>query len=700
MEKEPNIADSKKTADNMETYTRVLDIINQSTDDFLFVLDIEKSENRFFGPIDRDYHITRREDGINRFEDMLEIVHHADRKALVEDVDRIFRGEQSSHDMNYRWINRKGEIVWVNCRGKVIEDGGRRIMVGRVSEETLRHLYNPLTGLWNKAKLREDLAERINISGGYLMLIDVDGLAAINLHHGREFGDSVLKETARVLEELPNAEMAYQVNNNNFAVILAAETDEDVSKSFEGIRERMADKCTFTASAVPINKELFNDVSALLDSVRFILSSAKERTHDHLEFFSKLEISQNIESLSLIDEMKESVQNGCEGFEVYYQPQMSIGNYDMCAVEALLRYNSKSGEKIFPDVFIPLLEQTRLIEQVGLWVLETALRQCKEWRKKIPELRISVNFSMVQFEDAELAEKVLEILRNNEMPGDALTVEITETVKIQDTEMFRRCLEKLKKANISLAVDDFGTGYSNIGYLKDLNIDEIKIDREFIRDVEKDTYNYKLISNVVEFAKAGGIRVCCEGVESVRELTILEGINPDLLQGYLFDKPAPAESISKTYADSGTEEYRKRESFIRKLYDLKERSGVIHFDPKDILRQNGIGLWIIRIDKEENYFEMHADAVMERLLAVDRKYTPEECYDFWHKRISPKYVDYVHRNFDRMINSNKVIQLEYPWEHPKLGEVVVRCSGKRVADADGMIVLEGYHRIISNIEEY
>ena len=97
---------------------------------------------------------------------------------------------------------------------------------------------------------------------------------------------------------------------------------------------------------------------------------------------------------------------------------------------------------------------------------------------------------------------------------------------------------------------------------------------------------------------------------------------------------------------------------------------------------------------------MHADAVMEKLLAVDRKYMPEECYDFWHKRIEAKYVDYVHRSIGRMIDSNKVIQLEYLWDHPTLGEIVVRCSGKRVSDADGMTVLEGYHRIISNIEEY
>lgn len=697
IEKESNTADS---ANKLETYIKVLDIINQSTDDFLFVLDIEKDENFFFGNIERDYEIHQIREGVNSFSQMLEIVHPSDRRAVAEDIERISRGEQNSHDMNYRWINRKGETVWVSCRGNVIDDGGKKIMVGRVSEEALRHLYNPMTGLWNKIKLREDLSGRMEIPGGYLMMLDIDSLAAINLHYGREFGDNVLKETARVLEGFPGTEKAYHISNNKFVVVLNVNSEAEVSEAFESIRAQMADKCTYTASAVPIKKELFENVSALLDSVRFVLTGAKEKTHDHLEFFSELEVSHNIESLGLIDEMKESVQNGCEGFEVYYQPQMRIGNYDICSVEALLRYNSRSGKRVFPDVFIPLLEQTRLIDQVGLWVLDTALGQCREWRKKLPELRLSVNFSIVQFEDPALSEKVLEILKKNEMSGEILTVELTETVKPSDTELFHASLGKLKDANISLAVDDFGTGYANIGYLKDLNIDEIKIDRAFVSGLEKDTYNYKLISNVVEFAKTSGIRVCCEGVESVRELTILEGINPDLLQGYLFDKPAPAENITKNYVDSETSEYRNREGFIKKLYYLKEKNGVIHFDPKDILRQNDIGLWIIRIDEDEGYYEMHADSVMERILAVDRKYMPEECYNFWHSRINEKYVSYVHKNVKRMIASDKVVQLEYPWEHPTLGEVMVRCSGKRVADADGMIVLEGYHRIISNIEEY
>lgn len=139
--------------------------------------------------------------------------------------------------------------------------------------------------------------------------------------------------------------------------------------------------------------------------------------------------------------------------------------------------------------------------------------------------------------------------------------------------------------------------------------------------------------------------------------------------------------------------------YVQRLYKYKDRMQVIYFNTKDILRKTDLGLWIIRINEKEQEYEMHTDETMERIIAVDRKYTPQECYRYWYDRIKEGYSDYVQKNVKRMIESDKVVQLQYPWIHPELGEVVVRCSGKRVEDSDGFITLEGYHRIISNIEE-
>ena len=194
------------------------------------------------------------------------------------------------------------------------------------------------------------------------------------------------------------------------------------------------------------------------------------------------------------------------------------------------------------------------------------------------------------------------------------------------------------------------------------------------------------------------IRVCCEGVESIRELAILEGVKPDLLQGYLFSKPECAEDIERTFIRNDTPENEHLRAFIRKIYQVKEKMGVIHFDPKDILRETGVGLWIVRISEEENYIEMHVDETMERIMAVERKFTPQEYFAYWSNRICESHREYVTKNIELMMNIGKVVQMEYPWEHPVFGRVLVRSSGKRVQDSDGMIVLEGYQKIVSDLE--
>lgn len=688
-----------KTTEGFKTTLQLMDTINHSTDDYLFIWDIQADKRWFFGDIDQYYDIRKNGSETNNTKEMMRIIHPADRAAVLESLTQISKGEKDIHNMDYRWIKRNGDKVWINCHGTVIRDDENKpyLMIGRVSEENLRHLYNPLTGLWNKNKLRQDLRAGLEASRGYLMFLDVDGLSAINLSHGRQYGDELLKEIAEFCESQECVSAAYHIDHNYFALILDANSQEEVHEIYGYIQEAMNDKCTFTASAVPIDKTLFFDETQLLDSINMTLKKAKKLSNNRIEFFSVEELSQKIVSLALLEELKQSVENGFQGFEVYYQPQLSAGNYDLYGVEALLRYTSQTRGRVFPDEFIPVLEQSGLIKEVGMWVLYQALLQCKQWRETLPGLHVSVNFSALQFEDNYLADKVIAKLKEAGLSGDVLTIEITESMDIHNSKQIVNIMKSLKEYHVNFAIDDFGTGYSNLGYLKQMNVDEIKIDRVFVSGIEQDTYNHKLISNVIEFAKGNAIRTCCEGVESTRELVTLERLLPDMIQGYLFDKPNTAEMIEKTYINSSSKEFRQRTEFINKLYELKEKLGVVHFDPKDILRENGVGLWMMRINPEESHYELHVDETMERLMAVGMKYTPKECYDHWSANIHPDYKDYVTENIEKMISEDRAVQIEFLWIHPKLGEVMARFSGKRVKNSGEMTVLEGYYRIITDV---
>ncbi|MBQ7767907.1 MAG: EAL domain-containing protein [Oscillospiraceae bacterium] len=688
-----------KTNAGFETTCKLIETINRSTDDYLFIWDIEADRRWFFGDIDKYYHIRKNGSDTNSTPEMMKIIHPADRKAVRASLQEIAEGKKDIHNMDYRWINRSGQKVWINCHGTVIRDNENKphLMIGRVSEENLRHLYNPLTGLWNKNKLRSDLKEAVKRSKGYLMFLDIDSLAAINLSHGRPYGDSLLKEVAELCENHKQVKTAYHIDHNYFALILKVETEKQVRDFYDAVKQAMQEKCTFTASAVPIDKELFYDETQLLDSINMTMKKAKAISDNRIEFFSREDLSKKITTLALLEELKQSVENGCEGFAVYYQPQVRAGDYTLYGVEALLRYNSKTRGMVFPDEFIPVLEQSRLIKEVGLWVLRQAAAQCKKWRETIPDLRVSVNVSALQFEDIYLGEKIIEILKDIGLEGAALTVEITESIELHSSEQMENIIKQLRAFDIRFAIDDFGTGYSNLGYLKQLNVDKIKIDRVFVTDIEQDTYNYKLISNVIEFAKGNDIRTCCEGVETTRELAILELLQPDVLQGYLFDKPDTAQRIEKAYLDPAAPEYQNRLAFLQKIHAYKEQMGILRFDPKGILQANGIGLWAMRIKGSQSDHELHTDEIMKQLLAVETNCSPKACFGYWESNIHPDYRAYVKENLTEMICGEKAVQMEFPWCHPQFGEIMVRMSGKRVDNADGMVVLEGYYRSITDI---
>lgn len=688
-----------KTHDGFETTLKLIETINRSTDDYLFIWDINADVRWFFGDIDRHYDIRKDGDETNSTSDMMKIIHPADREAVLRSLTQIASGEKDVHNMDYRWINRNGEKVWINCHGTVIRDNENKphLMIGRVSEENLRHLYNPLTSLWNKNKLRLDLKERLKSANGYLLYLDVDGLAAINLSHGRAYGDKLLKESAELFETIENVNTAYHVDHHYFILMLDTNSEAEVRRIYEHIKETMAEKCTFTASAVPIDQSLFFDETQLLDSVNMTLKKAKAISHNRIEFFSMEDLSEKIASLALLEELNLSVENNYEGFELYYQPQLKADSYELYGVEALLRYNSPTRGRVFPDEFIPILEQSRLIKSVGLWVLRQALVQCKKWRQTLPNLRVSVNFSALQFEDERLAEKVIEEIQKAGLSGEALTVEITESMELHSSERLLSTIKQLKDYHVNFAIDDFGTGYSNLGYLKQLNIDEIKIDRVFVSGIEKDTYNHKLISNVIEFAKGNAIRTCCEGVEKPEELVTLEVLLPDIIQGYLFDKPNTADAIETAYIDLSSPEYQQRADFVSKLHEFKKKQGIIHFDPKGILRENGIGLWMMCIYPEEGRYELHIDKTMEQVIGIGIAHTPQECYDYWNSRIHPEYTTDVQDCIRAMIHDGKAVQIEFPWLHPTWGDVMVRFSGRRTKDMGEAVVLEGYCRIITDV---
>ena len=316
--------------ERIKNYLNVLRILCKSTDSYLYLWNINKDESWFFGDVDRNYALRKKGSATNTTAEMVNIIYPADRAALQEDLAKIMAGEKDIHDMDYRWMNRQGEPVWINCRGRVLPDDKGRpfVMIGRVSDKSLRYLYHPLTKLFNKNKMFMDLKEQIMPKNtGFLMLCGIDNLGSINLRHGRAYGDEVIKKCAKVLEANGSVHHVWHVENNCYALYLDVKTAEEVRQVYDNILTELSDYCTLSAGVVANSKEMFGDEGDLYACAEMMLEKAKDVGIQNIVFFSQDDLQEHLKTIQFMEEMQSSVRKNCEGFYLCYQPQIKTGNY-------------------------------------------------------------------------------------------------------------------------------------------------------------------------------------------------------------------------------------------------------------------------------------------------------------------------------------------------------------------------------------
>lgn len=683
----------------VEKYSQLLQTLKVSTDDYLFIMNTETGILRFFGDNSTEFAVADGREVSNGISEILTYVHSNDHHLIRKAISSIINRETEAIDINFRMHNNNHNMRWVNCKGNIINDDtdNNFVFIGRISQNAVKHLYSPLTTLFNKNKLKADLQKESTIQFSCLMLLDIDNLSEINLKHGTEYGDALLKNLAEELEKRFSMRQIYHTEKDRFVVLLNLASSKEAEKVFEELKTALSSKCSISASVVPNDREVYVNVDNIYEYAVQILNQSKKNSIGNIAFFSKESIIEKISTVELLEELEESIKKKCDGFYLAYQPQINAQDYSIISAEALLRFESKKQGHIYPDQFIPLLEQTGLINEVGLWVINSALTQCKKWREYIPDFKVSVNVSTKQLEKKSIAPQITRLLNKHNLTGDALILEITESTQLDENEDVLSVLEKLRRTNIQIAIDDFGTGYSNLGHLKHIHANILKVDRIFIKDIKENGYNYNLVHNIIEFAKANYMKVCLEGVENTSELIAISSLNPDIFQGYLFDKPCSPNEIEEKYMISETEKYAQRLKFIKQLANEKRHAPIINIETKAILKGINIGLWIIRINLNNGEGELYTDDTMRRLLGVEDIVTPQECYNHWYSNIVNGDYDTVNSMVNEMTNSDKIIQAEYLWKHPQKDKITVRCTGRCIEKNNNFIIFEGFHRNISDM---
>lgn len=434
-------------------------------------------------------------------------------------------------------------------------------------ENRHRALHDELTDLPNRTQFANRLQQAIDRSSRdqkprAVLFIDLDQFKVVNDSLGHEFGDELLIAVAQRLRScLCSREVAARFGGDEFAVLLDGVADLDevvgVAKRIVGelqvpfeVRER---QIFISASiGIALNKDTDAQPNALLHSADIAMYEAKKEGKGCYKVFSPEMYTRALRRLELENDLRQAI--GCGELKVHYQPKVLLGSGTIDGMEALVRWEHPERGLVFPKEFIPLAEETGLIIPLGRWVLRETCRQAREWQKQypaVPPLAMSVNLSVKQFRQPNLAQEIAEALRETQLSPRYLQLEITESVVADNVEYAADLLQKLKGGlGVRLAMDDFGTGYSSLATLQRFPLDDLKIDKTFVSRLGKDAQDAAIVKLVIDLAHAMGMQAVAEGVETEEQLARLQDMGCDLAQGnYLFE-PLTAEAATELIADS------------------------------------------------------------------------------------------------------------------------------------------------------
>ncbi len=419
-----------------------------------------------------------------------------------------------------------------------------------------------LTGLPNRLLLLDRFHQAVahaDRSGGQvaLLFLDLDSFKTINDSLGHAVGDALLIGVAeRLAQCVRGGDTISRQGGDEFMIVLAdLRGREAITPVLRMIRERLhtvfeldGHKLTTSASiGVSIYPIDGKDFETLLKKSDTAMYRAKEGGNEHYRYFDEQMNTEAVEHLRMKNGMRQAIER--KEFTLYYQPQIDLITDQVIGVESLIRWNDPEHGMISPAKFIPVTESSELIVPIGEWVIHEACRQAVAWRKAgLPALAMAVNLSSVQFRRSDVEKTVIHALQASGLEARYLELELTESVLIHDTELVLNTVQQLKRLGVTLSIDDFGTGYSSLSYLKRFDVDKLKIDQSFIRDLSTNTDDIAIVRAIIQMAKSLNLKTIAEGVESEGLMSALRVLGCDEAQGYHIAAPMTATAFAEFHA--------------------------------------------------------------------------------------------------------------------------------------------------------
>ena len=501
-----------------------------------------------------------------------EYVFPEDRNRMMDPIYEVIAGRAAQYSSEFR-ILADDRIVWVANRGKSYFDATRQStrIVGtlinlssmnqyrEITEEKSRR--HEITNLPGRGRLSTDIEKVIhdrNVFAAALILIDIKEFHAFNDRFGKAAGDEILKGVSnRISDFLPSGASLYHMSVDTFCVLWPHASRVQVERFMQFLTAENIKPLAAGSEAVFVNclmsAALFpscgNSAEELLMNAEITLHKLKTDKSAKYAIFSATDKKEMTERLDFELQLTKSIRNTRENFILYYQPLVSSDGGRLVGAEALMRWISPAHEIISPEKVITGLIATGHMDNVGAWVLESGIRQLSEWLCSgvDPDFFLHINITADDLMCADYSARVMSLLRKYGLPARNLVLEITESSLMKSISVCRKNLVNLRRMGVRISLDDFGSGYSSLNYLRELPVDEVKIDRAFIEDVQKDCYNHSFISAIVLLAHSISTEVCIEGVESREQANTVATLNADTYQGFYYGRPVSAADFDNLY---------------------------------------------------------------------------------------------------------------------------------------------------------
>lgn len=420
-----------------------------------------------------------------------------------------------------------------------------------------------LTGLYNRMCCERDLARQIDEAKrtntrGALLYLDLDDFKHINDGLGHQYGDVLLKAISGSIQRIRGIEnTCYRMGGDEFVIVVPPERYAELDRIVEDIQAifekpwflKEADYYCTMSMGIVVFPEQGDSVTDLVKKADVAMYEAKRDGKNRVARYSAEISSASGRRLDMEKSMRDATAGGYDEFEIYYQPIVDVQNGGKCTgAEALIRWNNAKLGFIPPAEFIPLAEYLGLINPIGNYVLTEACKTCRHWNENgYPDYKVNVNLSVVQLLQPDIVDIVERAVEETGIQPRNLTLEVTESLAINDMGRMQGILGKIKALGVKIALDDFGTGYSSLNHIREIPFDIIKVDQSFVKTLAKDAYSQSFVKMVAELAQTLGANICVEGIETEAQYQIVRDMKVKYIQGFYFDRPMCRLAFEKKY---------------------------------------------------------------------------------------------------------------------------------------------------------